>query len=217
MPAATANGLSRSYFAAPPSLWFAVACLGYGAGALGQDAGGANEPSAALEEITVTAQRRAARLQDTPISITAYTTAAIETLGATNIAQLANFAPNVRFDFTAPVSGASDAAGIFIRGVGQADFALTTEAGVGTYVDGVYMSRSIGGVLDVLDIDRMEILRGPQGTLFGRNTIGGAINIVSARPSAEFGGSGELELGSSNRRDLRGVLNIPVSDSLRLR
>jgi iron complex outermembrane receptor protein len=217
MPAATAKSLSRSYFAAPRLLWFAVACLDHGAGAMGQDAGGASEPSAALEEITVTAQRRAERLQDTPISITAYTAAAIEALGATNIEQLANFAPNVRFDFTAPVSGASDAAGIFIRGVGQADFALTTEAGVGTYVDGVYMSRSVGGVLDVLDIDRMEILRGPQGTLFGRNTIGGAINIVSAKPSAEFGGSGELELGSSNRRDLRGVLNIPVSDSLRLR
>ena len=116
-----------------------------------------------LEEITVTAQRREERLQDTPISITAFGAAAIAKLGASNVEQLANFAPNVRFDFTAPVSGASDASEIFIRGVGQADFALTTEAGVGTYVDGVYMSRSIGGVLDVLDIDRMEILRDLRG------------------------------------------------------
>ncbi len=161
-----------------------------------------------VEEITVTAQRREARLQDTPISITAFTASAIDKLGVTNVEQLANLAPNVRFDFTAPVSGASDAAGVFIRGVGQADFALTTEAGVGTYVDGVYMSRSIGGVLDVLDIDRMEILRGPQGTLFGRNTIGGVINIVSAKPTDEFGGAGELELGSFSRRYLRGTLNI---------
>jgi len=173
--------------------------------------------SGGLEEITVTAQRRAERLQDTPIAITAFTAANIERLGATNVEQLANFAPNVRFDFTAPVSGASDAAGIFIRGVGQADFALTTEAGVGTYVDGVYMSRSIGGVLDVLDIDRTEILRGPQGTLFGRNTIGGAINIISAKPTDEFGGSAQMELGSFDRRYLRGTLNIPVSDSIKLR
>jgi iron complex outermembrane receptor protein len=171
----------------------------------------------ALEEITVTAQRRVERLQDTPISITAFTAAGIERSGATDVAQLANLAPNVRFDFTAPVSGASDAAGIFIRGVGQADFALTTEAGVGTYVDGVYMSRSIGGVLDVLDIDRVEILRGPQGTLFGRNTIGGAINIVSDKPTEQFGGTGELELGSFNRRNLRGTINLPVSDSVKLR
>jgi iron complex outermembrane receptor protein len=173
--------------------------------------------SGALEEITVTAQRRAERLQDTPISITAFTAAAIDALGVTNVAQLSNLAPNVRFDFTAPVSGASDAAGIFIRGVGQADFALTTEAGVGTYVDGVYMSRSIGGVLDVLDVDHMEILRGPQGTLFGRNTIGGAISIVSAKPTDEFSGTGELEVGSFNRRDIRAMLNIPVSDMLKVR
>jgi iron complex outermembrane receptor protein len=170
-----------------------------------------------LEEITVTAQRREERLQDIPISITAFGAAAIAKLGASNVEQLANFAPNVRFDFTAPVSGASDASEIFIRGVGQADFALTTEAGVGTYVDGVYMSRSIGGVLDVLDIDRMEILRGPQGTLFGRNTIGGAINIVSAKPTEEFGGTGALELGSFNRRYLRGTVNIPLSDSWKIR
>src|SRR6266404_2320501 len=193
-----------------------LGCVGSIAGA--QTAPGpASSESSALEEITVTAQRRTERLQDTPISITAFTAATIERLGATDIERLANFAPNVRFDFTAPISGASDAAGIFIRGVGQADFALTTEAGVGTYVDGVYMSRSIGGVLDVLDIDRMEILRGPQGTLFGRNTIGGVINIVSAKPTDEFGGAGELELGSFSRRYLRGTLNIPVSDSLKIR
>src|SRR5260221_4877010 len=145
-----------------------------------------------LEEITVTAQRREERLQDIPISITAFGAAAIAKLGASNVEQLANFAPNVRFEFTAPVSGASDAAAIFIRGVGRADFALTTEAGVGTYVDGVYMSRSIGGVLDVLDIDRMEILRGPQGTLFGRNTIGGGVKNARGQTPRGVRGDGRL-------------------------
>jgi len=193
-----------------------LGCVGSIAGA--QTAPGpASSESSALEEITVTAQRRTERLQDTPISITAFTAATIERLGATDIERLANFAPNVRFDFTAPISGASDAAGIFIRGVGQADFALTTEAGVGTYVDGVYLSRSLGGVLDALDIDRMEVLRGPQGTLFGRNTIGGAINIISAQPTNDFGGSAELELGSFNRRNLRGTVNVPLSDILKVR
>mgnify|MGYP001099389736 FL=1 len=124
---------------------------------LAQDAG------LALEEIRVTAQKREESLQDTPISIAAFTAASIEKLGISNIQQLGDLTPNVTFDFTAPISGASNAAGIFIRGVGQSDFALTTEAGVGTYVDGIYMSRSVGGVLDVLDIERVEILRGPQG------------------------------------------------------
>jgi iron complex outermembrane recepter protein len=175
------------------------------------------EGGTALEEITVTAQRREERLQDTPIAVTAFSAAAITRLGVTNIAELAERAPNVHFDFTAPISGASNAAGVFIRGIGQSDFALTTEAGVGTYVDGVYMSRSLGGVLDVLDIERMEVLRGPQGTLFGRNTIGGAISITSAKPTDQFSGESELQLGSFSRFYLRGTLNLPVSDSLSVR
>jgi len=134
------------------TLCLAVACPG---------AGRAQEVSFGLEEIVVTAQKRAERLQDTPISITAFTAAGMEKLGVTNIQELGAFTPNVTFDFTSPISGASNAAAIFIRGIGQSDFALTTEAGVGTYVDGIYMSRSVGGVLDVLDIARIEVLRGP--------------------------------------------------------
>lgn len=204
-----------------------IAVSGWAMCAMAQDAGGQARTSgerppddgstAALEEVTVTAQRREERLQDTPIAVTAFTAAAIDRLGVSNVQQLAEFVPNVRFDFTAPISGASDAAGVFIRGIGQSDFALTTEAGVGTYVDGVYMSRSLGGVLDVLDIERMEVLRGPQGTLFGRNTIGGAINIVSAKPSDDFSGSAELQLGSFSRVYLRGTVNLPVSESLKVR
>ena len=181
------------------------------------DSSAAPEGQVVLEEITVTAQKREERLQETPISISAFNRAAIEKLGVNNLRELSEHAPNVRFDFTAPISGASNAAGIFIRGIGQSDFALTTEAGVGTYVDGVYMSRSIGGVLDVLDVERMEILRGPQGTLFGRNTIGGAINIVTAIPEATFGGTASLAVGSDNRLYMRGSVNLPISDTLRVR
>lgn len=177
----------------------------------------AQDTSFALEEIRVTAQKREESLQDTPISIAAFTASAIEKLGISNIQQLGDFAPNVQFDFTAPISGASNAAGIFIRGVGQSDFALTTEAGVGTYVDGIYMSRSVGGVLDVLDIERVEVLRGPQGTLFGRNTIGGAINITSVRPGPDFGGFAEATVGDHGRLHLRSSVNVPVADRLYLR
>ena len=177
----------------------------------------AQTQQATLEEIIVTAQRREEGLQETPISISAFTPSAIQQLGATNIQEVAEFAPNVVFDFTAPISGASNAAGIFIRGIGQSDFALTTEAGVGTYVDGVYMSRSIGGVLDVLDVGRIEILRGPQGTLFGRNTIGGAINISSTPPGHEFGGKLEVSGGAHGRVHLRGVVDLPISESLSVR
>ncbi len=177
-------------------------------------------PSVAAQEldtIVVTAQKREENLQDTPISVSAATAASIERTGATNIAVVAEMAPNVIFDTTAPISGASNAAGVTIRGIGQTDFALTTEAGVGTYVDGVYTSRSLGGVLDVLDIERMEILRGPQGTLFGRNTIGGAINIISTRPSDEFGGKLEISGGNQGRVHLRGSVDIPLADNLRTR
>jgi len=106
---------------------------------------------------------------------------------------------------------------VFIRGVGQTDFQLTTDPGVGTYVDGVYASRSVGGVLDVLDLERVEVLRGPQGTLFGRNTIGGAISLISKRPDEEFGGKAALTFGSRDRVDFAGSLNVPISDTLATR
>jgi len=131
-----------------------------------------------LEEIVVTAQKRAESLQDTPIAITAFTATALADKGINDISEIANFTPGLVFDTTSPIGGVSSGAAVFIRGIGNTDFSLTTDPGVGTYVDGVYVARSVGGVLDVLDVERIEILRGPQGTLFGRNAIGGAINIV---------------------------------------
>ena len=171
-----------------------------------------------LEEIVVTAQKRSENLQQTPIAITAFTAATIAKTGVSDIAELAERAPNVTFKFTAPISGASNAASVFIRGIGQSDFALTTDPGVGTYVDGIYLSRSVGGVLDVLDLERVEILRGPQGTLFGRNTIGGAINLLTQKPNfAQVDGSVQIVGGSRNQLYLRGDLNIPLADALAVR
>jgi len=170
----------------------------------------AETDSGAIEEIVVTAQKRSENMQSTPIAISAFTADGIAKKGLSDIQQVSRLAPNVSFDFTSPISGASNAASVFIRGIGQQDFALTTDPGVGTYVDGVYVSRSVGGVLDVLDIDRIEILRGPQGTLFGRNTIGGAISIISKTPDKEFGGSLEASLGNYGRRYLRGSVSLPL-------
>ena len=181
-------------------------------------ASGAQESGGgALEEVIVTAQKRAQNLQDIPIAVSAFSTADIERRNVSNIAQLADFTPNVIFDTTTSISGLSSGAAVFIRGIGQIDFGLTTDPGVGTYVDGVYMSRSVGGVLDTLDIERIEILRGPQGTLFGRNTMGGALNITSQRPGREFGGLAELTVGDFDRIDVRAAVDLPLGDTLGLR
>ncbi|MDE0158262.1 MAG: TonB-dependent receptor [Gammaproteobacteria bacterium] len=168
-----------------------------------------------IEEIVVTAQKREENLQDTPIAITAFTEEALEARMINDISKLADFTPNVIFDTTTPISGLSNGAAVFIRGIGQLDFAMTTDPGVGTYIDGVYSSRAVGGVLDVVDIERIEILRGSQGTLFGRNTIGGAINITTKRPAKEFGGMVEATFGEFERRDFKGSLDVPVTDKFR--
>ncbi|QIB64552.1 TonB-dependent receptor [Kineobactrum salinum] len=184
------------------------------AGGLGLSIG-AGAAGAALEEVVVTAQKRQESLQDTPIAVSAFTATAIQDKGIQNIAEVAAFTPNLVFDTTSPVSGLSSGAVVFIRGIGNTDFSLTTDPGVGTYIDGVYMSRSAGGVLDVLDVERIEVLRGPQGTLFGRNTIGGAISITSRKPADTLQGMLELTAGNFDRRDARGSIDIPLTARLR--
>ena len=164
-----------------------------------------------LTEIVVTAQRREDKLQDTPIAVSAFSEDDLRQRNVENIANVAEFTPGLIFDETAPLSGATSAAVVYIRGVGQSSYQVTDEPGVGTYVDGVYVGSSIGGVLDAADIERVEILRGPQGTLFGKNTIGGAINITTKRPSDTLGGYGEVVLGNYDRTNFRGSVDIPLS------
>lgn len=168
-----------------------------------------------LEEIVVTAQKREESLQDTPIAITAFTSTALVDKGISDISELAQLTPNLVFDTASQIGGAANAAAIFIRGIGNTDFALTTDPGVGTYVDGVYISRSVGGVLDVLDVERIEILRGPQGTLFGRNTIGGAVSITTRRPAEELQGAIELTAGNEGRINVRASIDLPLSETVR--
>lgn len=162
-----------------------------------------------LEEIIVTARKREESIQQTPISITALTAADMEARSLTDLSEIDAFAPNV--DISAgPVSGGSFNSQITIRGIGQIDFLITTDPGVGTYVDGVYFARSMGGIMDLLDLERVEILRGPQGTLFGKNTIGGAVSLVSAKPTGDVGGRAEVTFGRFDRLDARGSFEFPV-------
>jgi len=168
--------------------------------------------AAPLEEVVVTARKLTENLQDVPIAVSAFTGEDLETKGITNISQISNFTPSLEMDSTAAISGSSAAMTTFIRGIGMSDFLLTIDPGVGLYVDNVYVSRSIGGLVDLLDVERVEVLKGPQGTLFGRNTIGGAVSIISKDPAKEFGGSVALTYGTDNRFDVRGKIDVPINE-----
>jgi iron complex outermembrane receptor protein len=173
----------------------------------------ANSAGDRLEEITVTARRRAEALEKTPIAISAYTAADIESRSLNNLAQISASTPSLVIA-PAPQAGNPNAYSVFLRGVGQLDFTLFTDPGVGIYIDGVYIARSIGSMLDFLDIQRVEVLRGPQGTLFGRNTIGGAISVITAPPNNQLGGSATLTTGRFDRKQFQGTVNLPVTDTL---
>lgn len=168
----------------------------------------------ALEEIVVTARKRAENLQETPVAITAFSSEGLERRGISDISQIGDFTPNLVFDSTSAVAATSSAASIYIRGIGQSDWALAVDPGVGLYLDGVYIARSVGGVMDLLDLERVEVLRGPQGTLFGRNSIGGAISLVTKKPGDEFYGDAEVTIGRYDRIDTRASVNLPLTDTL---
>lgn len=191
----------------------AVALTNVATPAAAQDEGAAP----ALEEITVTARKRAESLQDTPLAVTAMSAAALEERQVSTIADVGKFTPNVSFDGASAISGSSNSATVFIRGIGQTDFNLTIDPGVGIYLDGVYISRAVGALLDTADTSQVEILRGPQGTLFGKNTIGGAVVITSKAPSQDFELNLEGATGRYSRTDFKGGINLPVSEDFAVR
>lgn len=168
---------------------------------------------AQLEEITVTARKIEENLQETPISITVFTAEQIELPGFNDLTDIARFAPNVIFDQGTGNTGSSNNAQLFIRGVGQVDFLFSSDPGVGIYVDDVYFPRVTGSILDLIDLERIEVLRGPQGTLFGKNTIGGAVSIVSKAPEDELGGNATVTVGSRDRIDAKAIINIPLIEN----
>ncbi|WP_082697612.1 TonB-dependent receptor [Novosphingobium fuchskuhlense] len=164
------------------------------------------------QEIVVTAQFRAQKLQDTPLAITAVNSAVLEARGQTDISQIAAQAPNVTLR-AQPQSGGIGLIA-FIRGIGQTDFNYALEPGVGIYVDDVYIPTLSSSLLDLMDLERVEVLRGPQGTLAGKNSIGGAIKLFSKKPNGEGGGYLQATYGSYNRIDVRGVADLKITDHL---
>jgi iron complex outermembrane recepter protein len=158
-------------------------------------------------DIIVTARRRDESLQDTPIAITAINAAMIENKASTTIGDLMGAAPNLLI--TQQNSGAQ-AANLSIRGLTYADIEKSQEPTVGVVIDGVFIGTNTGQLLDFFDIQQVEVLRGPQGTLFGRNTIGGVINIQRTRPKEEFGGKAEVSYGKFNSLQTRAVFHVPI-------
>lgn len=180
---------------------------------------GATGADRILEEMVVTARRREEGLQEAPIAVTAFSGDTLAYRGVTRLDEIVSFVPSLTLENNPSFGGASNSAAIFLRGVGQKEFLPTTEPGVGLYVDGVYIARSVGGILDLVDIERLEVLRGPQGTLFGRNTIGGAINITTKKPEPgdDFSADIGAVVGTDDRLNLKGSVNLPISDTFAAR
>lgn len=165
----------------------------------------------ALEEIVVTARRREENLQSVPVAVSVLTGEEMLEQGGMKIDVIGQMVPNVHFEAAGGTSGVKSPV-MFIRGMGQNDFIPVEDPAVGIYLDGVYFGRNIGSVFDLVDIERIEVLRGPQGTLFGRNTIGGAINIVSKAPRNELSGSIDISAGEEDYLETRVTVNVPMGE-----
>ena len=195
-------------------LKFTTFLLGTAASLLGAGPSLAQE---ALEEIVVTARRQEESLQRTPVSVSALSGDMLDRLNLTQVDRIAQFTPNVSLTES---SGAIGGIAPFIRGIGNQEPLLTVDSPVGIYLNGVYIGRQSGALFDLLDLARVEVLRGPQGTLFGRNTTGGAINMVTRRPDETFGAEQKFTIGSFGEFDARTLLrsgaigNSPISATL---
>ncbi len=196
-----------------------AAVTGFSFGAQAQDArpadGAASSQSASdvqdagsVGDIVVTAQFKSQKIQDIPLAISAVSGEAIESRGLQNIAQVAHSVPNVFVERSGAGTGVS--ANVYIRGVGQSDSSFALEPGVGVYVDDVYYGVISGSLFETLDLDRVEVLRGPQGTLAGKNSIGGAIKLFSRKPTGDADAYVEAGYGSYNRVNLRAATNITI-------
>jgi len=165
----------------------------------------------ALEEVVVTARRREESLQETPVAVTALGSDTLRDAGVRNLAQLNQIVPNIE---VSSANGTAPLANIYIRGVGQRNTGPNIDSGVGIYIDGVYVGRPDGALLDIYDIQSVQVLRGPQGTLFGKNTTGGALVFTTNRPGEEFEASVGGRLGNYDRYDGNFMVNVPLTDTL---
>jgi iron complex outermembrane recepter protein len=170
-----------------------------------------------VEEITITARKVKENLQDTPVAVTALSGDALEQHQVFQTDKLTQVVPNLQFGTNAPLAGNNSSSQVFIRGIGQTDPTSTVDPGVGLYIDDVYVGTAVGARMDLRDIASVQVLRGPQGTLFGRNTIGGAVLLSTADPSDAFGGVARGGFGSDNLFDGFLALDVPMSDTLKAR
>jgi iron complex outermembrane receptor protein len=203
--------LSRRRLHVQASSVAALSCVlaaGLAGGAHAQDESASR--AVELGEIIVTAQKRSENLQAVPTAVTAFGSEALEKRGFTRIEDLSTAVPNLN------IVNASDArtAQFTIRGITGQTLFPGSESSVGIFIDGVYVNNPIAQNFDILDVERVEVLRGPQGTLYGRNTTAGAINLVSRKPTGEFSGSGLIELGNYNSQRLRAGVGGPLVDGL---
>lgn len=166
-----------------------------------------------LEQVVVTVQRRQERLQEVPVAATAITASELESRGISNVADLASLAPNLQIS---PTPGNATAVQIAIRGSVTTNPALSWDPTVGMYVDGVYVGKSQGSVFDLVDLERVEVLRGPQGTLYGRNTLAGAINLITRKPSGQLGAQVSADFGNYNARVGKLSLDLPALGALKV-
>jgi iron complex outermembrane receptor protein len=182
-----------------------LGALGFAPAALAQQA---DDP--VFETVIVTAQKREQSIYDVPVAISAFTPETIERQGITDLTDIGKFVPNL--NITGFSAGHTSSQNPFIRGIGLQDHLITTEPGVGVYVDGVYLGRQVGQNWSLANIERVEVLRGPQGTLYGRNSIGGAINIITRKPGDKPGGRVALTGGSRGRLNGDVYADLPLSE-----
>lgn len=164
-----------------------------------------------LEEVVVTARKREENLQETPVAVTALSAATLRDAGVRNLADLNQIAPNIE---VSSANGTAPVANIYIRGIGQRNTGPNIDSGVGIYIDEVYVSRPDGALLDIYDMQSVQVLRGPQGTLFGKNTTGGALVFTTNRPIDEFEASVGGRLGNYDRHDGSFMVNVPIAENL---
>ena len=185
----------------------AAICFSFFVGILSSDKVLAQrEISTGIEEIVVTAQKREENLQDVPASVSAMDAAALEKAFARDLMDVAGVSPNLIID---PVLGNGTAA-ISIRGIQLAEVEKSFDPAVAVYQDGIYLATSTGALLNVWDADRVEVLRGPQGTMFGRNTVGGLVHVIRAKPTGEFGGKVNFNVGEDDQEDIKALVNLPA-------
>jgi len=165
-----------------------------------------------VEEVYVTARKREESIQEVPIAITAFNADQMRVAGIRNVGDMEGIVPGLNMGGGG--NGLKKDSNPFIRGVGQRETKVTLDPAVGTYIDGIYLARTAGALLDTVGMERVEVLRGPQGTLFGRNTSGGAISFTTKKPHEELGGSLSINVGNYGRSDASGVINLPINEKL---